>query len=118
MSLNDESRSGDHPTGFHDSAPSVPRHPRPGWLVNRIYASSRCEPLGPCSCIRDPDLDRHHCRDDHLTLAGADAVIAAAEHLENTGLRPLFDHNVLRAAWHLTPEHRERIESLARRDAA
>ena len=79
MSLNEESRSGDHPTGFHDSAPSVPRHPRPGWLVNRIYASSRCGPLGPCSCIRDPDLDRHRCRDDHLTLAGADAVIAAAE---------------------------------------
>ncbi len=48
----------------------------------------------------------------------ADAVIAAAEHLDAAGLTPIFDHRALRAAWKLAPEYRSQIELLARREAA
>jgi hypothetical protein len=53
-----------------------------------------------------------------MTLPQADAVIAAAEHLDAAGLTAIFDVGTLRAAWRLCPEHRSRIEELARREAA
>jgi hypothetical protein len=83
----------------------------------RYEASLRLPPLPPCGCIRDPEYDRHRCHGG-MTLPQADALIAAAEHLEIAGLRPIFDAGQLRDVWKLCPEHRSRIEELARREAA
>ncbi|BBY82957.1 hypothetical protein MPUL_41150 [Mycolicibacterium pulveris] len=83
----------------------------------RAAAKLLMPPLEPCGCIRDPDHDRHRCRDD-ITLAQADAVIATANYLESIGCTPVFEPHTLRAAWRLCPEHRVRLERLARRSAA
>ncbi len=95
-----------------DSAPSLSRHPRSEWIRNRREAAHRLPPLGECSCVRDPDRDRHRCRGG-TTLRRADALILAADHLERHCLPPLFDPENLRDAWTLLPEHRSRIERLA-----
>lgn len=86
-------------------------------LVRRTSHKRLLPPLEPCGCIRDPDHDRHHCGNE-MTLARADAVIAAAEHLEAAGLLPLPDRDELHAAWRLCPEHRPTVERLARREVA
>lgn len=93
---------------------SLPHRPANG---ARRTAALRLPPLEPCGCVRDPDHDRHRCHGD-MTLAEADAVIAAANYLESLGVAPLFDSRTLRAVWRLLPEHRSRLEDLARRGAA
>ena len=40
----------------------------------------------------------------------ADGLVAAAIHLREYGLTPIFDHQSLRAAWKLCPEYRTAIE--------
>ena len=92
-------------------------HPPAAWAQRRYQASLRLPPLGPCGCIRDPDNDRHRCH-GQITLARADALIAAAAHLDAAGLRPIFDAIQLRDVWKLCPEYHSRIEELARREAA
>ncbi len=53
-----------------------------------------------------------------MSAAMADALLAAARHLETAGLRPIFDVHDLDEAWKLLPESRSQIERLARREAA
>lgn len=83
----------------------------------RYWASLLLPPLPPCGCVRDPAYDRHRCH-GHMTYARADAMIAAANHLDSVGLRGVFDVGELREVWKLTPEHRSRVEELVRREAA
>lgn len=59
-----------------------------------------------------------NCCRSTMTLAQADALIATADYLESLGLQPMFDLDTLRTAWRLFPEHRARIERLARRQGA
>jgi hypothetical protein len=106
------------PPPEHQSALSLShRHPPAEWAQRRYAASLRLPPLPPCGCRRDPDHDVHRCHGE-MTLAQADAVIAAAAHLDAAGLRPVFDVGQLREVWKLCPEHRSRIEELAHREAA
>lgn len=85
--------------------------------LRRAAAKLLMPPLDPCGCIRDPEHDRHRCRDD-MTPAQADAVVAAANYLESHGYTPVFAPHALRAAWRLCPEHRARLERVAHEGAA
>jgi hypothetical protein len=88
-------------------------HPSVVEWHRRARAAERLEPLD--NGVVDPWRERPR---PPLTLAQIDGVLAAAAHLENAGLPPLFDEGTLRSAWQKSPEHRQRLERLARGSAA
>ena len=70
----------------------------------RAYASSRrMTPVGPCGCIRHPEVDKHRCGGE-ITDVLAEAAVAAAVHLRRLGVPGLFDTDTCRAMWPLDPQ--------------
>jgi hypothetical protein len=54
--------------------------------------------ISTCSCIRDPETDRHRCG-GAITDKQVGAAVAAAAHLEHLGTPGLFDIDTTRALW-------------------
>jgi hypothetical protein len=77
------------------------------WRNARRESAMRSTPLGPCGCIRDPDLDRHRCdtlnpnhaRVHDLSDQQIVGAVAAAQHLLARDLPPVFDTGTLRGMW-------------------
>lgn len=65
-------------------------------LRRRRRASLRMPPLGESGDIRDP---HRRWRPEKLSEKQLDAAVAAAEHLTEAGLSPVFDVDTLRAMW-------------------
>jgi hypothetical protein len=63
-------------------------------------ASRRMTPLGPCGCIRHPDVDKHRC-DQQVTDVQAEAAAAAIRHLQMVGAPGLLDDDTCRAMWRI-----------------
>lgn len=63
-------------------------------------ASRRMVPLGPCGCIRHPEVDKHRC---HLGVSDlqAEAAAAAIEHLDQLGTPGLLDTDTCQALWRI-----------------
>jgi len=67
----------------------------------RGYAASRrMTPLGPCGCIRHPEVDRHRC-DAQISDVQAEAATAAIQHLNSIGAPGLLDGDTCRAIWRI-----------------
>jgi hypothetical protein len=63
-----------------------------------FLASRRMPPLGPCGCIRHPDIDRHRC-DQQITDVQAEAAAAAIRHLDSLGAPGILPAETCRAMW-------------------
>lgn len=75
------------------------RRRHPGAL--RRESALRSTPLHPCGCIRDPNHDRHRCHGmSDRQVAGA---VAAAHHLLELDLTPIFNIEMLRLMWRIDP---------------
>jgi hypothetical protein len=61
-------------------------------------ASRRTTPLGPCGCIRYPEVDKHRC-ESQISDAQADAAVAAIQHLDGLGTPGLLSNDTCRALW-------------------
>src|SRR4051812_8926519 len=68
--------------------------------TRRYGASRRLTPLGPCGCVRDPDVDRHRC-DGDVSDYQAEAALAAVELLDGLGTPGLADPSTCRAMWRI-----------------
>lgn len=66
----------------------------------RYGAARRMEPLGPCSCVRDPDVDRHR-HNGEISDKMTEAAVAAVELLDSLGTPGLFDTATCKAVWKL-----------------
>ncbi len=68
--------------------------------AGRFAASRRMVPLPPCSCIHDPDVDRHRCA-DQISDQLAHAAVTAVAHLNRLGTPALLDDRTCRAMWRI-----------------
>lgn len=89
-------------TSHHHEASS--RHSRRcsgrgGGLVVRRATALRMPPLGMCGCVRDPDVDRHRCRDTEPSDKQVDGYRDAVGHLRDLGLTPAGFTDELRLLW-------------------
>jgi hypothetical protein len=60
----------------------------------------RSVPLGACSCVRDPDVDRHRCGGE-ISDKMAQAAVAAIAELDALGTPGLLDRETCRAMYRL-----------------
>jgi hypothetical protein len=66
----------------------------------RRGAAVRSTVISTCSCIRDPEVDRHRCGGG-ITDKLAEAAVMAAEHLASVGLPGMFDVDTCRSMWRM-----------------
>jgi hypothetical protein len=80
----------------------------------RRAAALRLPPLGPCSCVRDPEHDRHRCRGE-LTDNMVDGYRDAVIHLRDLGLpaAPLLPE--IRVLWRRGPAERRLVAEITER---
>ena len=75
-----------------------PRHFHAGGSRRR-EAALRLPPIGPCGCIRDPDLDKHRCGVRSLTEHQLDGWRSAAIGIIEGGNAPIVPIEVVRRLW-------------------
>ncbi|WP_165796355.1 hypothetical protein [Mycobacterium ahvazicum] len=78
--------------GHHTTSTNGPEYRR------RYAAKLRATPLGACSCIRDPEFDRHRCG-RNITDAQVDGAAAALNHLATLGYPGIVDIDTCRGLW-------------------
>lgn len=78
--------------------------------ARRFGASRRMAPISRCSCVRDPDVDRHRCDDDR-----ARGYEDAARHLLSHGLMPAANRAAMQQMWQSGGESRRTAQVIAKR---
>jgi hypothetical protein len=56
--------------------------------------------MGPCGCIRHPEVDKHRCQTGISDLQ-AEAAAAAIAHLDELGTPGLLDRDTCQALWRI-----------------